>query len=420
MFGKSHTDFTGLEVKSIYPKTDKSKQMRAVEWYGTENMKVTTIPKPILTEPRDAIIKVTSTTVCGSDLHMYVNKVPGMEKGDVLGHEFMGIVEDVGPGVREFKRGDRVVASAVIACGECEFCRKGAFSCCDTTNPSVDCEEAYGHRLSGIFGYTHLTGGYPGGHAEYVRVPIADMNLLKVPDSLPDEKVLFLSDIVCTGWHANELGKVKEGQTVAVWGCGPVGLMALAWARFRGAAKLIAIDNDVVRLRLARKKLGAHTVNFDNVDVEEALGDLTENGPDVAIETAGFRFPKTFLGKITQLVKTTDSMDILNEQIKTVKKNGTISLVGDYFGYGNNFNIGGFMEKALVMRTGQVFVQKYWKELLGYIESGQFDPTFVITHRMTLEDIPQAFRMFNRHEDGIIKVLIDLCPRNKPGKTGRN
>jgi threonine dehydrogenase-like Zn-dependent dehydrogenase len=417
MFSRSSSssDDSNLQVKNVYPRTDKSKCMLAAAWHGPENIKMVMTPRPLITEPRDAIIRVTSTTICGSDLHMYLGLVSSMEKGDILGHEFMGIIEDVGSGVHDFKRGDRVVASAVIACGQCEFCRKGAYSCCDATNPSQECEEMYGHRTAGIFGYSHLTGGYPGGQAEFVRVPIADVNLLKVPDSLPDEKVLFLSDIVCTGWHANELGHVKEGHTVAVWGCGPVGLMALAWAKFRGASRLIAIDNVPERLRVARKVLGAHTVNFDHVCVEDALCDLTNGlGPDVGIEAAGFRFPKTFLHKIAQMVKLqSDSMDILNEQVRSVKKNGSIALVGDYFGYGSNWNIGAFMEKALTMRSGQVFVQKYWKELLGYIESGQFDPTFVITHRMSLEDLPQAYRMFNRHQDGFIKVLIDVCPSGK-------
>jgi len=370
----------------------------------------------MLTEARDAVIRVTSTTVCGSDLHMYVGKVSAMEKGDVMGHEFMGIIEDVGPGVQNLKKGDRVVVSAVIACGTCEFCLKGAFSCCNLTNPSEQCREMYGHRLSGIFGYSHLTGGFPGGQAEFVRVPIADVNCLKVPDSLPDDKVLFLSDIICTGWHACEQGEVSEGKVVAVWGCGPVGLMALAWARFRGASKIIAIDNIPERLRLARKQLGAYTINFDEADVVSALMEITNClGPDVAIETAGFRFPKSLTQKVQQLVKLqTDSLDILNEQIISVKKAGNISLIGDYFGTGNCFNVGAFMEKAITMRGGQVFVQKYWHELLHYIESGQFDPTFVITHRFeSLEDIPQAYRMFNKRQDGMIKVLIDVSPSSR-------
>jgi threonine dehydrogenase-like Zn-dependent dehydrogenase len=398
-----------LKIKNIHPDQDSSLTMLAAEWHGAENIKMVERPKPIITEPKDVIIRVTSTSICGSDLHLYMNLVPTMEKGDVMGHEFMGIVDDVGPEVKDFKKGDRVVASAVIACGECEFCQKGAYSCCDTTNPSDHCEQEYGHRTAGIFGYSHMTGGYDGGQAEYVRVPLGDFNLLKVPESLSDEKVLFLSDIVCTGWQANELGNVSKGHIVAVWGCGAVGLMAQAWAKFRGAAKIIAIDNDPHRLKMARRKIGSYTINFDKADVLEALRELVPGGPDVVIEAAGFRFPKTLGHRVQTLVKLErDAMDILTEMIKAVKKNGTVAIVGDYFGTGNQFPIGAFMEKALTMRSGQVFVQKYWKELLGYIEAGEFDPTFVITHRMSLEDIPLAYKMFQKHEDNLVKVVIHV------------
>jgi len=363
----------------------------------------------MVTEPGDAIIKITSTTVCGSDLHMYLGLVD-MHKGDVLGHEFMGVIEDVGSEVTGFKRGDRVVASAVIACGKCFYCDNGWFSCCDRTNPNDDMAKLYGHSIAGVFGYSQLTGGFDGGQAEYARVPLADNNLLKVPDSLSDEKVLFLSDIVCTGWHACELGEVSEGQTVAVWGCGPVGLMAQAWAKFRGAARVIAIDNVPYRLAVA-KKLGSYVINFDKVNVLDEIERLAPGGPDVGIEAAGFRFPKSLSHKLQTFVGLEgDAMDILTEMVKAVRKCGTIAIVGDYFYCGNQFPIGAFMEKGQTMRGSQVFVQKYWKELLGYIERGEFDPTFVITHHMPLEDGPKAYAMFHAKEDEALKIILDVYP----------
>jgi len=227
--------------------------MRAVEWQGTKNVKVVHRPKPLVTDPTDAVLRITSSTICGSDLHLYHNEFSGMQKGDVLGHEFMGIVESVGSGVKDIKVGDRVVASAVIADGICNYCKMGLFSCCDGTNPSKQMEKLYGHRTAGLFGYSHLTGGYEGGQAEFVRIPFADVNLLKIPQGLPDEKVLFLSDIASTGWHATELGEVKAGQTVAIWGAGPVGLMACMWSKYRGATKIILIDAVESRLNLAEK-----------------------------------------------------------------------------------------------------------------------------------------------------------------------
>jgi threonine dehydrogenase-like Zn-dependent dehydrogenase len=267
-----------------------------------------------------------------------------------------------------------------------------------------------------------LTGGYDGGQAEFVRVPIADVNLLKIPDSVPDEKALFLSDIACTGWHANVLGKVKEGDVVAVWGCGPVGLMALAWAKFRGASRIVAIDNVDYRLKLAREKLGCITINHNEYNVVEALRDLFPKGPDVVIDAVGFRFPKTFTQRFlygTSLEG--DALDVVTEMIMAVKKNGRIAIVGDYFGCGHAFPIGPFMEKSLVMRGGQSFVQKYWKELLGYIEKGQFDPTFVITHHMSLEDAPTAYKLMNNHEDNFIKAILhvdwETTPEGLPSST---
>lgn len=409
-----------LLIQHVKPFVDHGRYMKAAEYQGPKNVKIVKRPRPIVTERRDAILRVTSTTICGSDLHMYAGLVPCMKKGDIMGHEFMGIVEAVGPEVKDIKVGDRVVASAVIACGECEFCQKGSFSCCETTNPCAALEDLYGHRLSGIFGYSHLTGGFDGGQAEYVRIPIADVNLLKVPDNLPDDKVLFLSDIVCTGWHANDLANVSEGQVVAVWGCGPVGLMAQAWAKFRGAIQVIAIDNDPFRLKVARKQVGSVTINFDKEDVLKTLVQLVPGGPDVCIEAAGFRFPKTLKQKIqTALHMQTDSVDILTEMITAVRKGGTVSVIGDYFGLCNDFPIGALMEKNVHFIGGQVFVQKYWKTLLDHIQSGRFDPTFVITHDLKIDDIPWAYDQFFNHKDNMIKIIVrNDRPSSRTG--GRN
>jgi threonine dehydrogenase-like Zn-dependent dehydrogenase len=392
----------------ITAKTARSNEkMKACVWHGAENMRVEEIAKPAITDPRDIILKVTTTTVCGSDLHMYYDKIPGkkaMEDGDVLGHEFMGIVESVGPQVHKLKVGDRVVVSAVIACGECMYCKKKQFSLCDVTNPSKQLEEMYGHRLSGIFGYSHLTGGYDGGQAEYVRVPLADVNCLRIPDSLPDDKVLFLSDIACTSYHATELGEVTPGKTVCIWGAGPVGLLTAQWCRVRGAKRVISIDNDETRLNLA-KKLGAEPLNFSQVDVTKWILENVPNGPEVCIECAGFRFPKTTTHKVETLAHLeTDAADIINEMVKTCQKAGNISMIGDYFGYANHFPIGALMEKAITLRGGQVYVQKYWHEVLKKIEEGVFDPTVVITHHMPFEKCAEVYKQFAEHKT--LKVVL--------------
>jgi len=268
-------------------------------------------------------------------------------------------------------------------------------------------EKMYGHRTGALFGYSQLTGAYDGGQAEFARVPFADVNCLKITSDLPDEKVLFLSDIVCTGWHANELGNVKEGDIVAIWGCGPIGLMAGMWAKFRGAKRILMIDAVPERLMMAKQKLGAEIIDFTKTDVIKEIQTLVPGGPDVAIDAVGFRFPKTLLHKFQRAFKLeTDVPTVLTEAITTVRKAGTVSIVGDYIAYSNQFPIGAMMEKGLTMRGGQVFVQKYWKELLGYIEQGKVDPTFVITHVMPLEHAAQAYKLFDAKENGMIKVIL--------------
>jgi len=386
---------------------DPVKKMTALEWHGNQDVRVVTRPKPMITEPKDAIIRVTATTICGSDLHLYHNEFAGLQKGDVLGHEFVGIVETVGAGVTNIKKGDKVVVSAIIADGTCSYCLKECYSCCDTTNPSKEMEELYGHRTAGLFGYSHLTGGYDGGQAEYVRVPYADVNCLKVNPALPDKKILPISDILCTAWHANELAQVKEGDVVAVWGCGPVGLLTLMWAKYRKAKRIIAIDGIPARLKLAQTKFGAEIIDITKQDVIKTMKDLVPGGPDVCIDAAGFRFPKSILHRFQRAVKLeTDAPEILTECIKCVRKAGKISVIGDYYAYTNNFPIGAFMEKGLTMAGGQVFVQKYWKHLLSIVEKGEVDPSWIFSHVMPLEKAAEAYKMFDLKEDSCIKVML--------------
>jgi len=331
-----------------------------------------------------------------------------MEKGDILGHEFMGKIEAIGDEVKNFKVGDRVVTSFCISCGNCFYCKQGLFSSCDGTNPSKKMESLFSHRTSGMFGYSHLTGGYDGGQAEYVRVPLADFNCLKLPENIPDEKLLFLSDVVCTAYHATEMGQVSKGQTVAVWGLGPVGLMTCEWAKFRGAKKIIGIDLVDYRLKMAKEKLGIQIIDISKVDCITALHEMCPQGPDVCIDAVGVGcYPKSLLSKFEKLLHLqTDQPEILREAITSCRKNGIISIVGDYFFDANQFPIGPFMEKGLTLRGGQTPVQKYWKELLEIIQDGKFDPSFVVTHSMTLASAEQAYKLFDGKEDNMIKVLL--------------
>jgi len=396
-----------LKFPKIHPRPDPVHKMQALEWHGNKDVRVVTRPRPMITDPDDAIIHITTTTVCGSDLHLYHNEFAGLEQGDVLGHECMGIVEAVGENVKDLKVGTRVVVSAVIADGKCYFCKKKQYSLCDTTNPNNALEGTYGCRLSGIFGYSHLLGGFDGGQAEYIRVPYAEINCLPVPSSLPDEKVLFLSDIACTGWHANELSEVSEGDTVAVWGCGPVGLMAAAWAKFRGAERVISIDTIPYRLQLAKKHLGVEVINATETDVVKKLHELIPGGPSVCIEAVGFRYAQGVLHAAQRSLRLeTDTPEILTQAILACRKGGRLACVGDYYSLANNFPIGALMEKFITFRGSQVFVQKYWKELLGYIESGRFDPTFVVTHTLPFEQMAHAYKMFDEKADNCLKILV--------------
>jgi threonine dehydrogenase-like Zn-dependent dehydrogenase len=389
--------------------------MRALTWHGTHDVRVETVPDPEIVNPRDALIEVTSTAICGSDLHLYDGVIPGMIAGDILGHEFMGTVVDVGP-KSTLEKGQRVVVPFTISCGHCYFCEKQQFSACDNSNPVAKqdmTETLYGHAMSGLFGYSHLTGGYPGGQAEYVRVPFSDVGPIVVPDGLEDDKVLFLSDILPTGWMAAENADIEEGDTVAVWGCGPVGLFAVQSARIMGA-RVIAIDHYPHRLELARS-LGAEVIDYEQTSVLEALMDMTGGiGPDAVIDAVGMESHGFAVDNIADTVKQkvgfgADRGHALREAIMACRKGGRVSMPGVYGGFLDKFPLGALMEKGLQLRTGQTHVQRYLKDLLRRIGEGEIDTTFLISHRLPLEQAAEGYANFKGKQDEWTKVVL------KPG-----
>ncbi len=389
--------------------------MKAVCWYGKGDMRVEDVPDPKIEAPRDAIVKITSTAICGSDLHLYDGYMPTMEKGDVIGHEPMGEVVEVGSGVNNLKVGDRVVVPFTIACGECFFCQKELWSLCDRSNPNAEmAAKVMGQSPSGLFGYSHMLGGFPGGQAEYLRVPFADVGPYKVPDGLEDDKVLFLSDILPTGYMAAEHAEIEPGDTVAVWGCGPVGQFCMTSARLLGAERIIAIDNDPTRLKMAEERNGAETVNFDDVDVYDQLMEMTNGrGPDRCIDAVGGEaHAGGTLDGAVDAVKTTlhlgtDRPHVLREAIWSCRKGGTISVPGVYVGFADKFPIGALMNKGLTLKTGQTHVKRYMPLLMDLIEDGKIDPSYVITHKIKLSEAPQMYETFKQHDDGCIKVVIN-------------
>ncbi|EIE21552.1 GroES-like protein [Coccomyxa subellipsoidea C-169] len=367
------------------------------------------VPKPKITNPGDAIIKVTSSAICGSDLHLYLNVIPGMEKNAVMGHEFMGIVESVGSDVKNIKPGDRVVSSFEMGCGQCFYCKRQIYSGCDCTNFSEVETKLYGHHTAGFHGYGTLTGGHPGGQAQFAHVLFADVNLLKVPSHLSDSKVLLLSDILPTAWHANELGGVGKGDRVAIWGAGPVGILAAHCAFFRGAERVVIIDEVADRLRFAKEKVPkVETLNFKEKKVPEALKEMMgPYAPDVSIEAVGIHYCKSWVHKFEMATMLeTDPSETLNEIIFCTRKGGRIGVVGAYAGFTNHYNIGAFMEKGLTMAAGQTPVQKYWKDLLRWIEEGKLTPDMVITHELPLSKGPEAYKTFNDKTGGCVKVVL--------------
>lgn len=387
--------------------------MRALCWHGKGNVQVDNVPDSVIQDPGDAIIRVTATAICGSDLHLYSGVMPTMEEGDILGHETMGIVEEVGSAVKNLKRGDRVVVPFTISCGNCFFCEKTLFSCCDTTNPNAEMAiKAMGRSPAGLFGFSHMLGGYAGGQAEYLRVPHADVGPIKIESDLSDDKVLFLSDIFPTGYMAAENAQIEDGDTVAVWGCGPVGQFAIRSAQMLGAGRVIAIDRVPERLAMARVA-GVETINFDDEDVYDRLTEMTNGrGPDSCIDAVGCEahgagsFDAILDKAKMTLMLATDRVHVLREAIMSCRKGGTISVPGAYVGAGDKIPIGAFMNKGLTIKTGQTHVQRYLQPLLKMIEEGKIDPSFVVTHRVSLEDGPKAYDLFQSKEDGCIKVVL--------------
>jgi threonine dehydrogenase-like Zn-dependent dehydrogenase len=388
--------------------------MRANCWYGKQDVRVETVPDPKILNRRDAIVKISSTAICGSDLHLYNGFMPTMEKGDILGHEFMGEIVETGPDVKNRKVGDRVVVSFPISCGNCFFCKQEMFSLCENSNPNAwMAEKMFGHSPCGIFGYSHLTGGYAGGQAEYARVPFADVGTLKVPTGMTDEQVLFLSDIFPTGYMGAEMCDIKPGDTIAVWGCGPVGQFAMASAFLLGAERVIGIDRFPERLAMARDKVQAETINYEEVNTYDALMDMTGGrGPDACIDAVGLEAHGGHgivyaYDRVKQaLMSETDRPIALREAIMACRNGGTVSVIGVYGGLIDKFPMGSFMNRSLTMRTGQCHVQRYWGKLLERIERGEIDPSFVITHRMQLDEAPQGFDIFTNKEDDCIKIVL--------------
>jgi threonine dehydrogenase-like Zn-dependent dehydrogenase len=386
--------------------------MRAVCWHGVGEVRVEQVPDPSLLNPRDAIVRVTSTAICGSDLHLYDGYIPTMFRGDILGHEFMGEVVEVGPGVSNLSIGDRVVVPFPIACGGCFFCERQLFSLCENSNPNAPlAEKMWGHSPAGIFGYSHMLGGYAGGQAEYVRVPFADVGPLRVPATLTDEQVLFLSDILPTGYMAAENCGIHPGDTIAVWGCGPVGLFAIASAMLLGAGRVIAIDRFPERLRKA-ESIGAEALDYESTDVQQALKEMTGGrGPDACIDAVGMEaHVHGFVGAYDRakqaLRLSTERPGVLRQAIQACRKGGTVSVPGVYGGFIDKLPFGSVVNKAITIRSGQTHVQRYMRPLLERIERGEFDPSFIVSHRLSLDDAAQGYEMFKNKEEECVKVVL--------------
>lgn len=388
--------------------------MKATCWMAPRKMEVREVPDPTILNQRDAIVKISKTAICGSDLHLYNGFLPLMEPGDIMGHEFMGEVVEVGKGVKNLSVGDRIVVPFPIACGNCAQCERGLFSCCENSNPNAwVAEKMLGQACCGIFGYSHLTGGFAGGQAEYARVPFADIGHIKVPDGVQDEQALFLSDILPTGYMGADMCGIKPGDTVAVWGCGPVGQFAIASAYLLGADKVIAIDRFPYRLQMAREKAGAITINYEEVDsVHDVLMDLTAGrGPDHCIDAVGVEGHTHGVqyahDRMKQMMRIQSDRPIaLREAIMSCRSGGTVSVIGVYAGLIDKFPMNAVMNRSLTIRTGQCHVHRYMQPLMERIQKGEIDPTFVITHRMPLSEAAEGYRIFNDKLDDCEKVVL--------------
>lgn len=389
--------------------------MKAITWQGAGKMQVDTVPDPKIINPRDSIIQITTTCICGSDLHMYDGYIPTVRRGDIMGHEFMGIVVETGSGVTNLRVGDRVVVPFTISCGECFYCKRGLWSLCDNSNPNAGAaEEMYGYSPAGLFGYAHLFGGYAGGQAEFARVPFSDVGCFKVPEELTDEQAIFLTDIFPTGYMAAENCNIQPGDTVAVWGCGPVGQFAIRSAYLLGAERVIAIDRFADRLEMARDG-GAEVLNYEEVDVIDALKEKTGGrGPDSTVDAVGMEAHGTGVGflydRIAQKTRMeSDRPTALRQVIQACRKGGTVSIPGVYGGIVDKLPMGAAFNKGLTLKMGQTHVQRYLAPLTERIQRGEIDPTFVITHRVPLERAPEMYQTFRDKQDGCIKVVL------KPG-----
>jgi len=387
--------------------------MKAVVWHGTNDVRVERVPDPTILNPRDAIVRITSTAICGSDLHLLNGFIPTMQTGDILGHEFMGEVVEVGPENRKLNVGDRVVVPFTIACGRCFFCEQQLWSLCDNSNPNAwMAEKLYGYATSGLFGYSHMTGGYAGGQAQYARVPFADVGPIKIPDGIPDEKVLFLSDIFPTGYMAAENCDIKPGDVIAIWGCGPVGQMAIKSAWLLGAERVIAIDSVPERLQMAAEKGQAEIINFEHEDVFDRLRAMTGGrGPDACIDAVGLEAHGATLDAYIDKMKAaaflaTDRPNALRQAIHACRKGGIVSIPGVYGGFLDKVPFGAAFQKGLTFKMGQTHMMRYMQPLLERIERGEIDPSFVITHRLSLDDAPDAYKTFRDKQDECIKVVM--------------
>lgn len=387
--------------------------MKAVCWYGTGDIRVETVPEPKILNGRDAIVKITSTAICGSDLHLYNGYIPTMQRGDILGHEFMGEVLEVGKDVQKLKKGDRVVVPFTISCGSCFSCARQMWSLCDNTNPNAAlADKLYGYSGAALYGYSHIYGGYAGGQAQYARVPHADVGPLKIKSDLPDDKVLFLSDILPTGYMAAENANIQPGDTVAVWGCGPVGLFAIKSAWLLGASRVIALDRFPERLRLAEVFGKAETLDYTEGSTLERLAEMTGGmGPDSCIDAVGMEAHGTGVDAMYDGAKQavrleTDRPTALRQAILACRKGGTVSIPGVYGGFIDKFPIGSAFAKGLTFRMGQTHVPKYMQMLLDRIERDEIDPSQIISHRLPIEEAPEAYRIFRDKQDHCTKVVL--------------
>ncbi|KAJ5958782.1 Alcohol dehydrogenase superfamily zinc-type [Penicillium vulpinum] len=389
--------------------------IQATTWQGKNQVKVVEMPKPRVIDPGDVIVRVTGSTICGSDLHLYHGVIPQLEKGDVLGHECCGVVDSIGPESKKVKIGERVVVSFPIACGDCRNCRREYYSQCDRTNENTLTNALYGKRTAGIFGYSHFTGGFAGGQAEYIRVPYGDVNLLAIPAEVPDEKALYVSDVIATSWHCVVDTGVKKGDVVAIWGAGPIGQMCARFSFFHGASRVILIDggDGAWRLDFVKTKVPmVETINFTNLPKSESvtsqLQKMVEGGPDVALECAAGEYAKGWAHYFEQLLgMETDTSELLNEMITAVRPFGHVGVTGIYAGFTNHFNIGALMQTGVhLMGNGQAPVHKYWKHLMHLIQTNDINPLEMVTHRVRLEDMEKLYAIFNKREMGMQKVFV--------------